>query len=692
MSSEQTTSNSPVLTAQSDLSMMEAPVNNQVINHADRTLQAIDRLREMLATCSSALADAIEHNMPEENKNSIRQTIAATEGDLVMLISAHGHLVRSSPVQAEQTAPQSRLVPRELPVFQWQGNEWDHTQKVYASIEECLDKFEDVLHSYSMDLNVDWHRLLPIVLSREQRSWFDNYLRSSPELPWSFARDAFIKAYGINDLERRVQLTHELMLMRMRTTESVSNYTDRYQRVRREADVADNMQAAIAYTSTLLPELARQVSLLQVNMPREKRDTIDKAASLARSIYSTVFLTARSNEPVARAHTLGSEQVSRTSSSSSAGRSSGSSRENAQSRERSTHKRCSLHGKGNHDTEDCRILKNALATKGGNRVEKAPHANKYVGSAPCRWCGEVWSHKHRCSSVSGSSSSSGSASGSPRGSAPHFAVRSIHTVTNDSTPSDASSSEDDQSMVMDFEQCSTCKYTSTHTDHNKRSTHSYLVPISLEEEKLWALVDTGATISSVSTKICSKLGWPTIPRNGKIVLATNNAIAHRLGVTKPIKVFYNNKHIIHSFEVLDLAENIDVSIGTDLMPSLGIHLLGLAESWYGSNTPQTPTPIAEIEKPNNAPAGTPTEHSQFMKALLPFIKANEAIPITSFCTVKESIVRLPTPPGQVVYRRQYPIALQLVPLMAKHINQWLTDGTIQRAPMSLVIPQASVLA
>ncbi|OAD73107.1 hypothetical protein PHYBLDRAFT_187306, partial [Phycomyces blakesleeanus NRRL 1555(-)] len=80
------------------------------------------------------------------------------------------------------------------------------------------------------------------------------------------------------------------------------------------------------------------------------------------------------------------------------------------------------------------------------------------------------------------------------------------------------------------------------------------------------------------------------------------------------------------------------------MPSLGIHLLGLAESWYGSNTPQTPTPIAGIEKPNNSPAGTPTEHSQFMKALLPFIKANEAIPITSFCTVKKSIVRLPTPP------------------------------------------------
>ncbi|OAD79485.1 hypothetical protein PHYBLDRAFT_179113 [Phycomyces blakesleeanus NRRL 1555(-)] len=447
MSSE---NQSPAPSVQGSLNTSEIASNEQ----ANKSMLAITRLRDLLAAASIALADAIEQNQPEDTKNQIRLTIAATEGDLAILMSAHTHLLRSGPARAEQVAPQSRVVPRELPVLQWQGNEWDNTQKVYSSIEECLDKFEDVLHSYSLDLNVDWHRLLPIVLSREQRSWYDNYLRSSPELPWSFVRDAFIKVYGINDLERQVQLTHELMLMRMSPTETVSNYTDRYQRVRREADVADNMQAAIAYTATLLPELARQVSLLQVNMPREKRDTIDKAASLARSIYSKVFLMSLHNDPVPKGHHLSPEQTTRMSAATSSARSPGSPREATQSHERSSSKRCSLHGKGSHDSEDCRILKNALAAKGGNRVEKAPYINKYVGSAPCRWCGEVWSHKHRCSSVTGSSSSSSSASGSSSGSAPHFAVRSAHTVSDDSSPSDVSTSEDDQSMHMDFEQCS----------------------------------------------------------------------------------------------------------------------------------------------------------------------------------------------------------------------------------------------
>ncbi|OAD72011.1 hypothetical protein PHYBLDRAFT_169920 [Phycomyces blakesleeanus NRRL 1555(-)] len=577
MSSE---NQSPAPSVQSSLNTSEIASNEQV----NKSMLAITRLRDLLAAASIALANVIEQNQPEDTKNQIRLTIAATEGDLAILMPAHTHLLRSGSARTEQVAPQSHVVPRELPVLQWQGND--------------------------LNLNVDWHCLLPIVLLREQLSWYDNYLCSSPELSWSFVRDAFIKVYGINNLEHQVQLTHELMLMRMSPTETVSNYTDCYQRVRWEADVADNIQAAIAYTATLLPELARQVSLLQVNMPRKKRDTIDKAASLAQFIYSKVFLMSLHNDPVPKGRHLSPEQTTRMSAATSSARSPGSSHEATQSREHSSSKRCSLHGKGSHDSKDCHILKNALAAKGGNWVEKAPYINKYVGSAPCRWCGEVWSHKLCCSSIAGSFSSSSSASGSLRGSAPHFTIRFAHTVSDNSSPSDVSTSEDDQSMHMNFEQCSPCKYMGTHVDLSKQSTHSYLIPISLEKEKLQALVDTGATISSVNTKLCSKFGWSIIPRKEKIVLAT----------------------------ILDLAENKDVSIGTDLMPSLGIHLLGLAESWYGSNTPQTPTPIAEIEKLNNSPAGTPTEHSQFIKALLPFIKANEAIPITSFCTVKESIV------------------------------------------------------
>ncbi|OAD73063.1 hypothetical protein PHYBLDRAFT_146376 [Phycomyces blakesleeanus NRRL 1555(-)] len=545
MSSEHLNGKSPVLFAQTDLSRMDASANTQ----ADTSLQAIGRICNVVATCSTALADAIEQNLLKERKNQIGQTITTMEGNLTILISVHGHLLRSSLPSAEQETRQSHVVPRELPIFQWHVNKWDTTQKVYSSIEECLDKFENVLHLYSLDLNVDWHHLLPIVLSREQHFWYDNYLCSSPELPWSFACDAFICVYSINDLECQIQLTHELMLMRMRAIESVT----------------DNMQTTIAYTATLLPELARQVSLLQVNMPREKRDTIHKMASLARLIYNT---------------------VSHTPTHPSSAHSSGFSCETTPSCECSSSKKCLLHGKNNYDTEDCHILKTALATKGGNQMEKTPHINKYFFG----FC--VWLFLEIC---------------------PHFAICSAHAVTSDNTPLEASSSEDDQFMVIDFEQCSPY---------------------------------TGATISSVNTKLCSKFGWSIIPCKGKIVLATSNAIAHRLEVTKPIKVFYNNKHITHSFEVLDLAENIDVSIGTDLMPSLGIHLLGLAESWYGSNTPQTPTPIAEIEKPNNSPARTPTEHSQFMKALLPFIKANEDIPITLFCIVKESIVQLPTPPDE----------------------------------------------
>ncbi|OAD72575.1 hypothetical protein PHYBLDRAFT_169703 [Phycomyces blakesleeanus NRRL 1555(-)] len=582
MSSKHLNGKSPVLSAQTDLSRMDASANTQ----ADTSLQAISCIHNVLATCFTALADAIEQNLSEERKNQIRQTITTMK--VIYCIPAYLLLSKKpvNPVLCPGNCPSSS------------GKETSETP-----LRRCTPLSRNAL------TNLKMYSICTVWIS----TWTGT---TSCPLFYQESNNPGMTTTFIVPLSSPGLLHVMHLFVSMAST----IWNARYQRVRQEAKIADNMQAAIAYTATLLPEMAHQVPLLQVNMYREKRDTIDKAASLARSIYNTVFPATLHNDSAPRTRTLGQAQVSHTLTHSSSACSSGFSHETTPSRERSSSKKCSLHGKGNHDTEDCHILKIALATKGVLRVLCLALLRDLPPTLP---------------SV-------------------------LHTLLLATTL---------PRRQAPLKTTSPWSWTLNSAPH----------------KKLWALVDTRATISSVNTKLCSKFGWSIIPHKGKIVLATSNAIAHRLGVTKLIKVLYNNKHITHSFEFLDLAENIDVSIGTDLMPSLGIHLLGLAESWYGSNTPQIPTPIAEIEKPNNSPAGTPTDHSQFMKALLVFSKANEAIPITSFCIVKESIVRLLTPPDQVVYRRQYPIALQLVPLMAKHINQWLTDGTIQRAP-TVVFP------
>ena len=53
------------------------------------------------------------------------------------------------------------VVPVDLPLLQWSGNVFDRSKTVFGSVQECLNRFEDIVESYSQDLDAAWCRLLP---------------------------------------------------------------------------------------------------------------------------------------------------------------------------------------------------------------------------------------------------------------------------------------------------------------------------------------------------------------------------------------------------------------------------------------------------------------------------------------------------------------------------------------------------
>ncbi|CEP06965.1 hypothetical protein, partial, partial [Parasitella parasitica] len=55
----------------------------------------------------------------------------------------------------------SVVVPAGLPYFQWEGMVSDSRQTVFADLDACLLRFEDVLQSHGLDFNSHWSRLLP---------------------------------------------------------------------------------------------------------------------------------------------------------------------------------------------------------------------------------------------------------------------------------------------------------------------------------------------------------------------------------------------------------------------------------------------------------------------------------------------------------------------------------------------------
>ena len=70
-----------------------------------------------------------------------------------------------------------------------------------------------------------------------------------------------------------------------------------------------------------------------------------------------------------------------------------------------------------------------------------------------------------------------------------------------------------------------------------------------------------------------------------------------------------------------------------------------------------------------------------MDAIEPYMKANQDIPATAFCTLPEAVIKLDTQPNIVSHRRQYPLPIVLQDMLDKQLEKWLKEGTIVKAPV-----------
>lgn len=217
-------------------------------------------------------------------------------------------------------------------------------------------------------------------------------------------------------------------------------------------------------------------------------------------------------------------------------------------------------------------------------------------------------------------------------------------------------------------------------------THSILVPITIQNRQVKALLDTGADHSLIDIEFANENKWFITPHThtGSIIMSMKGHVGQRHGYIKDMSLQYMSCQYTHTFEVLPLSENIKVTIGLDLMSKIGISIHGLATHWNIDERQSKPSDdtLFDIPKPNESPAGTEAEQKQFHAAIKPYIHANTQIPKTSFCTVSQSVVRLDTPEHVTSYRPQYPLPEAAMDEVKRTIDEdeWLADGTIERAP------------
>jgi hypothetical protein len=215
------------------------------------------------------------------------------------------------------------------------------------------------------------------------------------------------------------------------------------------------------------------------------------------------------------------------------------------------------------------------------------------------------------------------------------------------------------------------------------------------------MLDTGSQISLVNKTYAfedQSIFEDFIPAKGTFSFADKNSYAERSGKTRPLEVLYRGKPVFsHSFEIIEMPQNkIPVLIGRDLIAKLGIIVNNIAHTFDEKEEIIFEDYIDEDEYiPNVSKACSEEEYKAFMDKMSVYLEANSNIDIHKLCPLKEAVVYLKTPPNQVAFTRQYPIAYALQPVIREQINKWAKDKKIEPAkpsgfnsPLTLV-PKAS---
>ena len=127
------------------------------------------RIQKLVARLASLEEEMVRTDLVEEDMIKIQNSYAVYSKSLDMIMGVQKKLSKKDKIVVAATNSKA-IVPTDLPLLQWTGNVCDSSKTVFSSIHECLDRFEDIIESYSQDINFHWCRLLPRMLSPDQRS------------------------------------------------------------------------------------------------------------------------------------------------------------------------------------------------------------------------------------------------------------------------------------------------------------------------------------------------------------------------------------------------------------------------------------------------------------------------------------------------------------------------------------------
>ncbi|GAA5802206.1 hypothetical protein HPULCUR_007668 [Helicostylum pulchrum] len=510
---------------------------------------SISLLHEEIVSLYALIASS---NGTTDELRSYREKVSKKMGDLDQLGRAQ-KLIQATAGSTLAGAKLSNVVPRNLPLFQWENQVSVPGAPVFVDVNTCIMNFTDVMISHNLDLDANYLRVLPPLLAGTIRLWFEDFVTQFRKLyqqdpSWIQFSTAMQDRYGLNVQEERNNCARELNSIMMYEGENLESFIDRFNSLRRRAvdQVLPNSLLIERFLLALPRKVAEYINVAIVNLPEYKRQDIEVLSDLARRLQNSTLFTMRANTMVAplmpprapkRAamHIDQNDAVHRSSNRSRhavnlaraaapTGTTTGESSSSAAVSvvPQPTDKYCTFHKAKSHNTSECR----AAAAAGTNVKPRV----KY-----CHGCGVAgWNPRHECatakrtsppntnqeynfgamtlqqgSNVVGPANASSAVPSVPSVPFVPSAVSSVSVTTSraelqaayNAGVADATadiqelSIADDEDVIMDI-QAQNCKYHNVFSSLPENKSNMIIIPIIIQNIKTYAIVDTGATFAA----------------------------------------------------------------------------------------------------------------------------------------------------------------------------------------------------
>lgn len=573
----------------------------------------------------------------------------------------------------------------------------------FETVNDFFSELETLIEASRKNIENEWRTMLPSLIQPDLREWFKSNVRNQRN--WSAAKEVLRNRFTKRTHLRQAKL--QIFNACIGPYETVRQYHNRFANLVKNAGYQRNQETIIDCFLCGVPETwqSQIQTVMESRAPlREKQKQIsgskmdvDDANWEQQNALDLNLFTFEEIGNIAET-LFGERKPINDSDYANLKREKRPRDEVGEKNQNSSHRNSRPeHGKKvfrhYHEKKKQRLEHAASSTKTdaksgvlkNNFLGSKNEPHRATGSQPtrlCRYCQEPWQHMHKCDAYYQQTGKS------------QPTILSL-SVENDKT---SSARQNEERLVKEIyeDEAYKCEYQKEILYPTKsKNTDNLITPIILNRMKLCAQIDTGSPISCINKYILDKYFKNKIQlrKTYGSLKDLSGKTTKRIGQTEPMTLRYiNDISCEHQFEVVEFdtvtETEFDVLLGRDILPKMNISLQGVAYRWPDDPEKED----AQFENinfdtnnsydPDNADYGSENERKDMMVKFEDEIQRNKEIPKGAFCTVPESIIKIPMKENVNCYKRQYKLADRGDQAVKEQIETWLEQGVAVKAPPS----------